>query len=485
MKSVEILFLSIIFPFVIYARENRVTINYSDKQGAFKDYSFSSCNYFERIGDEILCRSGIRGQSETKNARYLFKYPYGFKNDETKEIILETEISKIHPSKELDAVISVGVPDNSYTSKIRWNGFMNGKDLYYYKNGTSIFQKGIGTENTSPIKFNLLIYNENSSDCFGQVLNNFDLNSDSFTFFFHPVVGGIKTHSAKTHNTYKGTTSENELLETPSITSISSSIPSISSNWNRIANASAGYKAFNCSNQRIATMTSDCYTVKGLNSGTTYGYKVKALNSNKALSFSEYMNFVTGGCLVNLLIDSDIINSSKTYEAANSIEILESKFEPNSATTVQAGNIITISPQTHFKYGAVVNLKIGECSSANEFNRNLASKNEENVFEKIKTAKTIPSNLLHEHKFDLPTDEFDILVFPNPFDDYLKIKIPKDFLGGELTFYNVLHQTLWKKDKLNKEFEILNVEQLPSGLYFLKATIRNKTTILKVLRDNK
>jgi hypothetical protein len=676
MKYIIIFFISLIFPFTFYGQLNTVVINYSKKQGAFKDCGLSSCTYFESTGDEILYSDGTGGQSDTKNARYLFEHP-GFTNDKIKKIILEISINKIFQSTTLDAGMFIKMPNNSSNTAIPWSGFINAESLYNCnQNGNSIFQNGIGTGNTSSTTFYLSIYDQNSSGFIGQTLSYFVPNSDSFTFSFDPYVGGIQINSAKVHITYEGTGGGNELPSTPSLTASSNSTSSIKLNWTSIANATS-YQVFDCNNQQVTTTTSTNYTVTGLNSGTTYGYKVKALNNNGSSSFSgcgyattissngggcsstinnvtpqvsgysqysgivkytwspvsqansyqvyrcetnelleettlteftykhellkpgesfsikikaiDYCNnggaylsklsncsavhtvkcisdisdynfsssmsytgaaiswshvypsgyylyqifdcatnqiiattyenrytfsnlqkgtkysykirtkgcdssefsafsdcyeFETLGCKDNIAVTNETISSLKNYRAY-SIEISETIFEANSKSLVEAGNQITILPNTHFKNGSDINLKIVECPSIRRkfIDNNIASINKENIFEKNDlTYSQINDNILYEYKFNPQTNESNIIVYPNPSNDYLNIKIPKEFSGGELALCNVSNQVLWRKDKVNTEFEIISVKQFPSGIYFLRATIADKTVIIKVIK---
>ncbi|PWB20573.1 fibronectin type III domain-containing protein [Flavobacterium sp. HTF] len=283
-KNFTLFFLFIVFPF--YGQVlNTVVVPASKKQGSFKDCSLSSCNYFESTGDEISYSDGTGGASDTKNARYLFEHP-GFNNDKIKKIILEISISKIFQSTAVDAGMSIKMPNSSCNSSIAWSGFINQQTLYSCnQNGTSIFQNGIGTGNTSATTFFLSIYDKNATGFIGQTINYFTPGSDSFTFSFHPLVGGVQIHSAKVHITYEGTAPVPVVPATPTLTATAASASSVSLTWNAVANATA-YELQTCSNQQIGVVTGTSYLVSGLSASTNYGYKVRAINGTVSSAYS-------------------------------------------------------------------------------------------------------------------------------------------------------------------------------------------------------
>jgi len=283
-KNFTLFFLFFVFPF--YGQVlNTVVVTASKKQGAFKDCSLSSCNYFESFGDEISYSDGTGGQSDTKNARYLFEHP-GFNNDKIRKIILEISISKIFQSTAVDAGMSIKMPNSSCNSSLAWSGFINQQTLYSCnQNGTSIFQNGIGTGNTSATTFFLSIYDKNATGFIGQTINYFTPGSDSFTFSFHPLVGGVQIHSAKVHITYEGTAPVPVVPATPTLTATAAGASGVSLTWNAVANAT-GYEIQTCSNQQIGIVSGTTYLVSGLSSATSYGYKIRARNSTVSSAFS-------------------------------------------------------------------------------------------------------------------------------------------------------------------------------------------------------
>jgi len=291
----SLLFLNIFFFYSIlaFSQQNTVTINYSDRQGAFEDCGLSSCIYFENFGDEISYSDSTGGQSETKNARYLFEHP-GFTNDKIKTIILEININKIYGSTSLDAGFHIKAPNNSCNSTIPWGGFIDEENLFNCnQNGNSLTQVPFGTSNTAATTYNIAIYDETSSGFNGNTLANFDPNSESFTISFHPWLGGVIIHSAKVHIAYEDTNQNNTVPIAPILTASTDSESSINLNWTNVSNATS-YKVYKCSdNQLIATTSSNTYTVNGLSSGTAYDYKVKAINNNGASNFSNCASATT------------------------------------------------------------------------------------------------------------------------------------------------------------------------------------------------
>ena len=300
----------------IYSQVSTVDINYSQRQGAFKQCGLSSCTYFSGSGDEVLYSDGTGGASNTKNARYLFSHP-GFTNNKIKKIILEIQISKIFNSTTLDAGMSIKIPDNSCNSAISWSGITNSESLFNCNNtGTSIFQDGIGTSNTSSTTFNLLIYDSGASGFPSQTLGYFDPNGTSFTFVFSPYVGGVTIQGAKVHITYENIVTV-PLPATPTLTATSNSSSSVMLSWNNVSNASS-YQIVDCNGQNVATTTATSYTVTGLLSSTSYSYKVKAINSAGSSAYSVCKSATTGsgGCSSNInnLTPSGVTNVTSSAD---------------------------------------------------------------------------------------------------------------------------------------------------------------------------
>ena len=273
----------------IYGQEIKTeTFNYHRKQGVFADCSFSNCIYFDYPGDLISYSSYSPTSSDTRNARYIFNHP-NFTNNKIKKIILELGIRKFNSGGQTSPKMNIRVPKSNCNNNIPWSGSVDTEDLYFCNlYGNIVYQNGISTNNISTTNYSLLIYDENSSGFTNQTLNYFDSNSNSLTLSFTPVTGEIEIVSARLRITYIDTS----VPDTPSISASSNSTSSVNLNWTNISNASS-YKVYNCNNQLITTTSNTSYTVTGLNSGTTYSYKVKAFNTNGGSNFSNCASATT------------------------------------------------------------------------------------------------------------------------------------------------------------------------------------------------
>ncbi|WAC02649.1 hypothetical protein N7U66_02900 [Lacinutrix neustonica] len=277
-KTQLLLFFSffIIFSTFTYCQDITETINYSQRQGADEQCSFSGCTYFGGFGDIISYTNSSVTNSSTKNARYLFEHP-NFTNDKIKRIVLEVEISKYGFSTSGSTIMQIRAPQTSCNEDVPWFGglsFAEQEDLFNCNLfGNIVFQDGIGTTNISPTTHNLLIYDENLSGFSSQTLAYFNPSNDSLTLSFTPIVGDTGIHSAKIHITYEG----NSVPDTPSLSATSNSTSSINLNWTNI-NSSTSYNVFRCdNNQLIATTINNSYTVSGLNSEPAIVIKFRLL----------------------------------------------------------------------------------------------------------------------------------------------------------------------------------------------------------------
>ncbi len=601
-KNFTLFFLFIVFPF--YGQVlNTVVFTASKKQGSFKDCSLSSCNYFESAGDEISYSDGTGGQSDTKNARYLFEHP-GFNNDKIRKIILEISISKIFQSTAVDAGMSIKMPNSSCNSTNPWSGFINAQTLYSCnQNGTSIFQNGIGTGNTSATTFFLSIYDKNATGFIGQTINYFTPGSDSFTFSFHPLVGGVQIHSAKVHVTYEGTAPVPVVPATPTLTATTASAASVSLTWNAVANAT-GYEIQTCSNQQIGIVTGTTYLVSGLSSSTNYGYKIRAINStvssafsackyattlsdcNSAITsvtpevyrYSQLSGVVTYQwypvaqanfyrvyrCETNQLLAEttateftftpkelkpgesysikvvavDYCSGGTTYLSKTSacsyvhlVKCVSNAFPENAIySTVNAGNVTLKWPHV-YPYGNYV-YQIFNCATlqmiGSTYETSLALGNlpvgttsymirtkgcEASPVSALSSCyevvigsganKEAAANVIHKQEIlnesvsgdnqsfndSLSIDESGsrengagLVVYPNPSDDNIIVTIPKEFLGGQLALYDMYNKTIWKNGSIKAESEMIEVRQLPAGIYFLSASIQGRTFTTKVVK---
>ncbi|CAL2090189.1 hypothetical protein T190611E02C_30473 [Tenacibaculum sp. 190524A05c] len=312
-RTLFIYFITMISVYNIYGQEIKTeTFNYYRKQGVFADCSFSNCTYFDHPGDLISYSSYSPTSSDTRNARYIFNHP-NFTNNKIKKIILELGIRKFNSGGQTSPKMNIRAPKSNCNNNIPWSGSVDKEDLYFCNlYGNIVYQNGISTNNISTTNYSLLIYDENSSGLTNQTLNYFDSNSNSLTLSFTPVTGEIEIVSARLRITYIDTS----VPDTPSISASSNSTSSVNLNWTNISNASS-YKVYNCNNQLITTTSNTSYTVTGLNSGTTYSYKVKAFNANGGSNFSNCASATTSWPII---INNNITgNQTITFGESTSI----------------------------------------------------------------------------------------------------------------------------------------------------------------------
>lgn len=78
---------------------------------------------------------------------------------------------------------------------------------------------------------------------------------------------------------------------------------------------------------------------------------------------------------------------------------------------------------------------------------------------------------------------FDLSIYPNPVKDVIKIQCQELYTkAGTIEIYNLCGKSVLKKkiDRGNKNIAI-NINNIPTGLYFFKVTIENKSSIKKLI----
>jgi hypothetical protein len=73
------------------------------------------------------------------------------------------------------------------------------------------------------------------------------------------------------------------------------------------------------------------------------------------------------------------------------------------------------------------------------------------------------------------TDEKEIKVFPNPAKDILRVQLPADVKGAQISLVNILGETVASTNLLE-----LNVSNLASGIYFVHVSGENINTSKKI-----
>jgi hypothetical protein len=290
MKQFAIIFFLFANSIFLRAQETTETIYSSASQNSQESCSYvtQTCQY-NQGSNEISFVQGTPANGPTiTNGRYLFNHP-NVKNSEIKKVILQLTMRKIYNSTQVDAIMRVLMPYNSCNNTISWSN-PNYSNLYSCnKNGSVIFQDGIGTGNTSDTTFNLMIYDRSSGGFSSQTMANADPNSNAFTIAFDPFVGGLIISSVNAIITY-----DCPALNTPTLNNVNViSSSSLNLNWTSVAGAN-GYEIYNCTtNQLVATTSSTSYNVTGLSSNTTYSYKVRAKSSCGRSSFSACKSATT------------------------------------------------------------------------------------------------------------------------------------------------------------------------------------------------
>lgn len=279
-------FILLLLPFISFGQEIRTeTIVSTKKQGAEQNSVFGYTTYYRSTGDVVIFDHVSTTTIKRANLRRLFEHP-NFTNDKITKIILEIDINENDVFGD-SAGMSIRVPKKECNDAISWLSF-DAEDLYICNQLGDLIYDSVRTTSSSTTTESLLIYDADATGDIGTNLQYFDPTSDSFTLAFTPLGGYLKINSAKVHITYE----DNNPPSTPTLSGSSNSTSSINLSWNNISNANS-YTVFNCNNQQIATVTSTNYTVTGLNSGTTYSYKVRATNSNGNSGFSNCKSVTT------------------------------------------------------------------------------------------------------------------------------------------------------------------------------------------------
>lgn len=74
-----------------------------------------------------------------------------------------------------------------------------------------------------------------------------------------------------------------------------------------------------------------------------------------------------------------------------------------------------------------------------------------------------------------------VLLFPNPVEDELNIKVPSNLIGANATLYSLLGQKLMSF-KQNESQSIINLSQYESGIYIFKFEKNNLSTSYKIYK---
>jgi len=84
-------------------------------------------------------------------------------------------------------------------------------------------------------------------------------------------------------------------------------------------------------------------------------------------------------------------------------------------------------------------------------------------------------------------EQSSILVYPNPAQSQLRITIPDSWQGKSISYnvYNVHGSLLKQKTTINSgQTELLNISDLPVGIYIIKAANGNQTSVQRIVKLN-
>ena len=112
--------------------------------------------------------------------------------------------------------------------------------------------------------------------------------------------------------------------------------------------------------------------------------------------------------------------------------------------------------QSHLDHGD----KLGSCTSISNFAK------------KEKNKDLIINEILEEN----------VSVYPNPVSTLLNVKVSEVHKGAKLELYNSLGMKV-QSQALNNTSEVMYVDRLPSGMYFLNIKNENEITVKKIIKE--
>lgn len=111
--------------------------------------------------------------------------------------------------------------------------------------------------------------------------------------FYSYQVRSVNSHGSSGFTTCRGAMTDGAPPGVPSgFSAQATSSSSVFLDWNAVSGAT-NYQVYSCAGSFIANTNSSQYTVSGLSDGTTYSYKVRAVNSSGNSSFSSCRNATT------------------------------------------------------------------------------------------------------------------------------------------------------------------------------------------------
>jgi len=92
----------------------------------------------------------------------------------------------------------------------------------------------------------------------------------------------------------------------------------------------------------------------------------------------------------------------------------------------------------------------------------------------------LPCYLSSNYSID-NSQNFDVNIYPNPFSSNTTIEINKNFKNGSFVLFNSFGQKVKQVENISESSININRGNLPSGMYFIRLTIDNKTITEKLI----
>lgn len=294
------------------ASYNSIHVSWSDVTGASGyavSRSTSSNGSYSILS--LTSKKSYKDTSLTTGRTYYYKIRAYKTSGKTRVYGNYSSIMKAKPL--LSAPTSVKSSSVSYNSiKISWNSISgaSGYAIYRATSSKGTFSYVTTTTATSYKNTNL---------------------STGKSYYYkikaYRTIGNVKVYS-----NYSSTIASKPVLTVPTWLKMSSSYNSITINWNKVSGAS-GYSIYRASSSsgsysQMKTTSSATMSDSGLNSGTTYYYKVRAYRTvNGSKIYSNYSS-VKNGTTQELSKQTVSLNKSSLTMLIGSTETLTASFTP-------------------------------------------------------------------------------------------------------------------------------------------------------------
>ena len=122
-----------------------------------------------------------------------------------------------------------------------------------------------------------------------------------------------------------------------------------------------------------------------------------------------------------------------------------------------------------------------------EFELVLRSKDKGMLSEKIGINQNYETELIYENlsnaKIQLEATKTDteFTISPNPFIDITSVQIPEEYVGGNLTIYNLVGSRIYSKTGISSSHSIKAVDLMHKGVYIITLANQNRSTSKRVI----